>query len=437
MPGSSLPNPTEQVLAIYKRVHLPQNFSEVTRCDQAAEIDPRQVEMTKSGIESIWRGVTALYGTGIHPAISFCLRRHGRIVLKRSIGHSRGNGTNDSPDSPKVVASPDEPYCLFSASKAALAMLMHLLVEQKKIRLQDRISDYIPEFGAHGKHKITIEHALSHRGGFPAMPEGIHEELFFDFDACVKAICDSKPQYPAGKTVAYHTYTSGFVLAEIVRRVSGMDIRQLLRKTIQEPLGFKYFGYGVPEELVSGVARNCCTGFPIPGAILRKCRRSSAMEWRDMVDLANDERWMRAIIPSGNLIASADEMTLFYQMLLNGGELEGKRIFKPDTVRQAIRPVCETPMDRTLLTPMRYSAGFMLGNRMFSLYLPFWYRAFGHWGFTNIFCWADPSRDIVVSLLNNGKAFLGPYVLVHFYLLSLIARHCPKVKAKRSFLAEY
>jgi CubicO group peptidase (beta-lactamase class C family) len=92
-------------------------------------------------------------------------------------------------------------------------------------------------------------------------------------------------------------------------------------------------------------------------------------------------------------------------------------------------------MDRTLLMPMRYSAGPMLGNRMFSLYLPFWPEAFGHWGFTNIACWADPSRDIVVSLLNNGKAFLGLYVLVYLRLLSLIAKHCPSVNSARANIA--
>ncbi len=207
------------------------------RFEAENETDPAEVEMTRSGVEAIWRGVTDLYRSGIHPAVSICLRRRGKIVLKRAIGHCRGNCTNDSPESSKVIASPDTPFCLFSGSKDALAMLVHLLVERKKIRLQDRICDYIPEFGTHGKHEITIEHTLSHRGGFPTMPEQIHRELLFDFDACLAAICDARPRYPAGRTIACHSFTSGFVLGEIVRRVSGMDVRRLLCETIQQPLG--------------------------------------------------------------------------------------------------------------------------------------------------------------------------------------------------------
>jgi CubicO group peptidase (beta-lactamase class C family) len=137
MPGVSRPIRLEQTLTLSQKVHSPQDWSKVTRYDPAVEIDPPQVEMTRSGVESIWGGVTALYGTGIHPAISFCLRRHGKVVLKRSIGHSKGNGTNDRPGSIKVIASPDDPFCLFSGSKAALALLIHLLVERKQIRLQE------------------------------------------------------------------------------------------------------------------------------------------------------------------------------------------------------------------------------------------------------------------------------------------------------------
>jgi CubicO group peptidase (beta-lactamase class C family) len=114
-------------------------------------------------------------------------------------------------------------------------------------------------------------------------------------------------------------------------------------------------------------------------------------------------------------------------MLLNGGELDGKRIFKPETVRQAILSASETMLDGTTYLPVRYSEGFMLGSKSFSLYLPYYQEAFGHWGFVGIFCWADPTRDIVVSLMNSGKAFLGLYVLTHFRLVGLIKRNCPKV----------
>jgi CubicO group peptidase (beta-lactamase class C family) len=350
------------------------------------------------------------------------------VVLKRSIGHTRGNGPGDSPLAERIVANPDTPFCTYSASKAITAMLIHLLVERHKIRLADCASDYIPEFGVHGKHNITIHNLLSHNAGFPAMPKEVDWDTLLNFDACLRLICNSKPKYPVGKRVAYHTLTSGYVLGEIIRRVSGKDIREFLRETIQEPLGFKYFNFGVRDECIPDVADNYVTGVPIPEFLSSLTKQATGLDWHSYVDITNDEKFLRAIVPSGNLIATAHEMSQFYQMLMNGGEIDGKRIFKPETVRQAISLASETMLDATIYLPIRYSEGFMLGSKSFSLYLPYYKEAFGHWGFVGIFCWADPTRDIVVSLMNSGKAFLGLYVLTHFRLVGSIKRHCPRVK---------
>lgn len=407
---------------------MPRDPSEVTRYDPTQETTPNEVGLTQDGVDAIWNKVTDLYRTGIHPAISFVLRRHGKVVLKRSIGHTTGNGPSDSPLAEKIVASPGTPYCTYSASKAITAMLIHLLVERHKIRLADYVSDHIPEFGVHGKHTITIHDLLSHRAGFPAMPKEVDWDTLLNFDACLRFIFNSKPKYPVGKRIAYHTLTSGYVLGEIVRRVAGKDIREFLRETIQEPLGFKYFNFGVRDECIPDVADNYVTGVPIPRFLSSLTKQATGLDWHSYVAITNDEKFLRAIVPSGNLIATADEMSRFYQMLLNGGELDGKRIFKPETVRQAIISASETMLDGTTYLPVRYSEGFMLGSKSFSLYLPFYKEAFGHWGFVGIFCWADPTRDIVVSLMNSGKAYLGLYVLTHFRLVGLIKNHCPKVK---------
>ncbi len=410
-----------------KRVSVPEDLSEITRYDPAQETPASEVGLTQNGVEAIWNKVTDLYRTGIHPAISFCLRRHGKVVLQRSIGHTRGNGPSDSPLAEKIVASPDTPYCTYSASKAVTGMLIHLLAERGEIRLADYACDYIPEFGVHGKERITIHDLLTHRAGFPAMPKEVDWDTLLNFDDCLQSICGSPPKYPVGKRIAYHTLTSGYVLGEIIRRVSGKDVRQLLHETIQEPLGLKYFNFGVRDEWIPEVAKNYVTGVPIPRFLSSLTKQATGLDWHSYVDITNDDKFLQAIVPSGNLIATAEEMSRFYQMLLNGGELDGRRICKPETVRQAIQSASETMLDATTYLPNRYSEGFMLGNKSFSLYLPYYPEAFGHWGFVGIFCWADPERDIVVSLMNSGKAYLGLYVLTHFRLVGSIKRHCPKV----------
>ena len=91
-------------------------------------------------------------------------------------------------------------------------------------------------------------------------------------------------------------------------------------------------------------------------------------------------------------------------MLLNGGELEGRRVLKAETVAEAIRPVGKLQYDGILMIPLRFSAGFMLGEAPFGLFGPNSTLAYGHLGFVSVLCWADPARDISVALLNTGKS---------------------------------
>jgi CubicO group peptidase (beta-lactamase class C family) len=380
--------------------------------------------MSKRGVESIWSAVEDLYRTGIHPAISFCLRRRGKIVLKRAIGHARGNGPGDGPDIEKIPVTPDTPICLFSASKAITAMLIHLLVERGKINMMDPVSHYIPEFISYGKEDITIYHILSHRGGIHSLPRNIDPEIVFDHDAFTKLLCKSKRVSQGGRRMAYHAITGGFILGEIVRRVTGKDIRELLVETLKKPLGFRYFNYGVCDEDSNKVAVNYYTGWPVIFPFSIHIKRVLGTSWKDIVRISDDPRFMKEIVPSGNMVSTADEMSRFFQLLLNRGELEGVRVFEPITVRRATMETGRRAIDRAVMLPMRYSAGLILGDSPIGMYGPFTKRAFGHLGFSNILCWADFDRDISVSLLNTGKAFLGKHLVPFFRLLARISWYC-------------
>jgi CubicO group peptidase (beta-lactamase class C family) len=90
------------------------------------------------------------------------------------------------------------------------------------------------------------------------------------------------------------------------------------------------------------------------------------------------------------------------------------------TVRGAVAPSGATAFDRMLLVPMRYSAGLMLGNSPVGLYGPLCRNAFGHLGLINIFCWADPDRDLAVSLLSTGKSLYGTHLIALTALLNSI-----------------
>jgi CubicO group peptidase (beta-lactamase class C family) len=121
-------------------------------------------------------------------------------------------------------------------------------------------------------------------------------------------------------------------------------------------------------------------------------------------------------------------MTRFYQLLLDGGTFGGKRVFEPRTVRRARNESAYFEVDHTLVLPVRYGLGFMLGGRHVSLFGADTEFAFGHLGFTNTYTWADPARDISVALLTTGKTFVPYELWVQREILSAIAEHCPRVR---------
>ena len=133
------------------------------------------------------------------------------------------------------------------------------------------------------------------------------------------------------------------------------------------------------------------------------------------------------MIPAANIVATAEELSAFYQCLLNEGELYGVRIFEPRTVRHATAEQSYWELDLTLGLPLRYGLGFMLGGELVSLFGPDTPRAFGHLGFTNIISWADPDRALSVALLTTGKPFLSLHVLQLWQFLIRVGWAFPRI----------
>ena len=406
---------------------VPDDLAAVTAVARDEECDPSRVGMTRDGVDAIWRAVERVYATGMHPGISMVLRRHGRIVLKRAIGHARGNGPGDAGERP-VPMTPDTPVCLFSASKAMAAMTVHLLSEQKALSLLDPVSHYVPAFGQNGKRDITIYQLLCHKAGIPTIPtRGLDvPELLLDPRAILDLIYRTEPDQP-GRHHAYHALTAGFVIADLVEKVSGESFRAFFRRHVSEPMGLETLDFGARGRTLSRVARNYVTGFRFDAGADLYLKRAIGAPLRHAVEISNDPRYYRAVIPAGNGVGTADECSQFFQCLLDGGRHGRRRIFQPLTVRKAIAEVGKPELDRSLMLPLRYSAGMMLGASPFGLYGPDTARAYGHLGFANIFGWADPERATSVALLTTGKLVIGLHAPWLVALLANLSRHCPKL----------
>ena len=382
-------------------------------------VDPERVD-------AIWTAVEDLYRSGVHPAMTMVLRRHGKIVLKRGIGCLSGTAPGEK--GPRIPIHPDAPISLFSASKAITALLAHKLVELGKLRLEDRVADHIPKFAAQGKGKVTVRQLLAHRAGIPLLPvKDPSPELLLHWDAIVDMLCGAAPTDAQFHKQAYHALTAGFIVGELVRRASGRELPELLREWIAEPLGCQYMTYGLAPEFRKLAPPNVFTGpkpfWPISGY----AKRILGVSFEGAVEGSNSDAFLTGIVPAGNIYASADDAGKVFQMLLDGGRFNGKRLFEEKTVREAVRPVGGMQIDGILRIPIRYSAGFMLGENPFGLYGPKCSDAFGHLGFVSVLCWADPSRDISVSFMNTGKSIAPVGVLRLARVLGAISRACPRI----------
>jgi len=134
-------------------------------------------------------------------------------------------------------------------------------------------------------------------------------------------------------------------------------------------------------------------------------------------------------VPAGNIIATPEEISRFFETLLCGGTYEGTRVFDQRTVARATEPQVTGQVDRVLMMPIPLSMGFMLGGRTFGFFGPRTATAFGHLGFTNILGWADPDRDISVGFMSTGKPLLSARMLAWLNVTRVIGTRIPRDRA--------
>ncbi len=412
---------------LLRRIHVPDDLDSVTSIGD--EDGAAAGGLSEDAAERIWKSAVDLYRSGVHPAVQVCLRREGAVVLDRTIGHAHGNGPRDDADTEKVRATRETPFCVYSASKAITAFVVHLLVERGEIALEDPVAKFIPGYERNEKHGITIGHVLAHRAAVPNLPrEAIADlDLLPDRDYMTEALANAKPFAAPGRLLAYHAVSGGFILGEVVYRVTGKDIRDVLAEEILDPLGFRWTNYGVREEDLDAVATDYVTGPPLAPPFSNLLTRALGLPFDKLVETAGDPRFLTGVIPSANTVTTAVELSRFYELMRMGGELDGVRVLKPETIRTALTEQSHLEIDLSLGFPTRFGYGVMLGARVLSLYGRDTQHAFGHLGFTNILSWADPERAISVAILTNGKPTIYPEITRFYGLMQRITSECPKV----------
>lgn len=300
--------------------------------------------------------------------------------------HARGRVVVDD----AFECEADSLFFLFSAGKPLVALAVHLLAQRGALSLDDPVAAHWPEFGQRGKDPITIRHVLQHRAGLPVargMP--LDALAMTDWHASVRAIEQAVPAYPAGRVVAYHILTFGFILGEVVQRVTGVAVRDFVAGELLGPLGVRDVYLGLPPALWDRhvPVRGCG-----PAELVTRL-------------VINRRATRQAVIPAASVSATAGGMARLYQALLDGGQ----PVLRPETIAAATRSSSDGEIDQYLHLPIRWSQGFQLGGdrpgvaRVGGGYAPMGALAsrqtFGHNGSYVCVAWADPERQIVMAYL--------------------------------------
>lgn len=359
------------------------------------------------------------------------MRRNGVVVLDRAIGHARGNGPRASDGTEAVLATPETPFLIYSGSKAITALVVHMLAERGALQLEDRVAEYIPQYAANGKADITIAHVLAHRAGVASMPqEAFDLDRVTDREFLMDTLSSARPFGKPGEFLAYHAVSGGFILAEVVERATGRDIQTVLADEIRSPLGFRWNAYGVRRPDIPKVACDYATGLPIPPPLSQLATRALGVSLDQIVEFSQDERFLTGVVPSANVVTTANELSRFYDVFRRGGELDGIRVMEAETVRRAITEQSRLEIDLTLGFPTRFGYGLMLGSAYLSLFGRDTQHAFGHLGFTNMLAWADPQRALSCAVMTNGKPILYPELPRFYNLMQRITASMPKVAGR-------
>lgn len=322
----------------------------------------------------------------LHLGCQLFISHQGNVIADCGVGQSR----------PSVPMTADTINLWLSSGKPLTAAAILQQWERGRLRLDDRVSQFIPQFAVGGKENITLRHVLTHTGGFRNVETGWPD---VSWDQTIRRICESPIEidWIVGKTAGYHTSTSWFILGEILSRLTHQDYAHAMRVQLFEPLKLvDTWAALTPQQLASYGDR---TGW----MYVREQGELQLLDWHNLDRCA-------APSPGSNTRGPIRELGRFYQMLLDEGEVAGGQILSPQTVCAMTARHRVGEYDTTLMHIVDFGLGVILdSNRYGTDTVPYGYgkycspRTFGHGGAQSSQGWCDPEQELVVAWFFNGR----------------------------------
>jgi CubicO group peptidase (beta-lactamase class C family) len=294
----------------------------------------------------VQQAVDDLVASGAERGVQVAVYHRGELVVDAVAGLA------DAATGRPVTSG--TPFHNFSIGKGATASVAHVLAERGVFGYDTPVVDVWPEFGAYGKHGVTVRHVLAHTAGVPAVPPDTTAEDLCDWEAMCAAIADARPWWPPGTRVGYHSWTFGYLVGEVVRRATGTPISQVLREEVTGRLG-------VADELFLGVPRSQqhrlarledAQPMPAPPPTIMPAAAAPGAA------LGNRPDVLAAAIPAA-ATTSARAIARMYAALL--GDVDGVRLISPQRLRQ-VTAVAASGKDEIFGNPSVWGLGYAIGR---------------------------------------------------------------------------
>jgi CubicO group peptidase (beta-lactamase class C family) len=290
---------------------------------------------------------------------------------------------------------------VYSTTKGLTAICAHRLVDQGKLDLDAPVAKYWPEFAQAGKAEIPVSFLLSHRAGLPAVRKQLPADAYFNWPVMCAALAAEQPWWTPGTRHGYHAITFGYLVGEVIRRITGKSPGTYLRDEIARPLNLDMH-IGVDASFDSRIAELITAPPPPPGAPSVLAEMAADPEGvtykaianpRPVVDaaLVNSRQWRAAEVPAANGHATARALASLYGALATGGSSSGYRVLTPNSIERGYSQQAYG-VDAVLGAVTRWGLGFALTSPETPLGPnP---HTFGHPGAGGSLGFADPDAKV-------------------------------------------
>jgi len=355
--------------------------------------DPERAGLNPERAATLVKRFRRQHAEGVFPGGQLVVVRNGVLAVDEAVGVARGFRSAEG--EPALAFTSETKSCLFSAGKPLVALAIAMLESRGIVDVTRPVAAYFPEFGRNGKADITVLDVLLHRSGLWLLEIERDYRRYGDWDGVMARVAAAGPAFPRG-TLAYQPMGFGWILGEVIRRVTTLPIEQFVERELIAPAGLSDLRLGVPASEVPLLARSYWVDEKPP--------RLGGEVLAGFEEAQNSVEFLTAVLPGAGLVGTARSLAAFYAWLLAGTPtLAGPPLIRPEVLSTYVTTQTRGT-DRIVRIPIVLGRGFGIG--WFWPHPYGWWKTggcYGHAGNFSTIGWADPTTGCATAIVTNGN----------------------------------